>query len=156
MSGDLSFKKEKRGTDVVVALNGDITEYAPWDKLIAQIDTPAVVFDLGDVKRINSCGVRDWLRMIRLLESKGVAIVLDRCSVPIVHSLTMISGFEGNGRIRSLFVPYYCEVCNVDSRRLYQVDSGGSVLDGEPCPKCRNKMEFDDLPELYARWINRA
>ncbi len=153
MIGELTWKKEKRGTELVIALAGDVTEDADWDKLVSQIDAPQVVFDLADVKRINSCGVRDWLRMMRLLESKGVALVLDRCSVPIVHSLTMIGGFEGHGHVRSLFVPYYCGVCNTDSRRLHQVASGGDVLDGEPCPKCRNVMEFDDLPELYTRWF---
>jgi anti-anti-sigma regulatory factor len=153
----ITWKKETRDERVSFTLSGEITEDAPLEALANQINPPHVVLDLAEVRRINSCGVRDWLRMIRSLEAKGVSLVLERCSVPIVHHLNMITGFEGHGSVRSVFAPYYCGTCNIDTRRLLLVESGRSDLSKrDTCPKCGGQMEFDDIPEIYERWFKAS
>lgn len=149
----LTWKVKQRDTDQLVAMSGMISEQAKLETLADQVQGPVVAFDLGEVTRINSTGVRDWLTLIRALKAKGIEIALERCSVPIVHHLNMISGFEGGGTVRSVFAPYYCAACNREDQQLVSLDAGSEIHIDETrvCPECGGPMEFDDLPEHYER-----
>jgi anti-anti-sigma regulatory factor len=156
MKKTLTWKIETRGAETHVVLTGAISEYAPLDPLLSELAGPSnpstVTIDLAGVSSINSIGVRNWLELMRALETRGVALVLERCSVPIVHQLSMIAGFEGVGTVRSVFAPYYCAACNRAEDRLLSLEGEGvaeRLLEPGACPACGGPQEFDDLPEHY-------
>lgn len=156
MSRTLTWKIERRGAETHVVMSGDITEAVPLEPLASELASAAasvVTFDLAGIRAVSSIGVRNWLLLLRDLEGQGGALVLERCSVPIVHQLSMVAGFEGKGgTVRSIFAPYYCADCNHAEDRLFPMDAAGMaerVLETGVCPKCGGALEFDDLPEHY-------
>lgn len=149
----LTWKLHPRDAEMQVVLTGKITEHTPLAPLGAAIPVGRVVLDLAGIQGINSLGCREWLSLMRLLEQKGVDVVLDRCSVPIVHQLLMIFGFEGKGTVRSVHAPYLCRACGADHERLIslEADLEPGALESEICSRCGAVAELDDLPENYGR-----
>jgi hypothetical protein len=73
----------------------------------------------------------------------------------------MIYNFRGNATVRSFYAPYVCESCNREEEKLLDVDThfaNGNV--GDPpafaCEKCREPLQFDDLPERYLSFLTEA
>lgn len=131
-------------------LVGELTENANLGALLEKIGDEAR-FDLSGIARINSPGVREWINFVNSLDKKGTKFALERCSVPFVNQLNMISNFRGNGEVRSVFAPYYCSSCNREENRLIEKtpDPAGQITSPMKCPNCGADMEFDDLPDTY-------
>ena len=51
-----------------VKLAGVIDEDNQLGELVDQIPSGTAVIDLGEIERINSCGVRDWVNWLSRLE----------------------------------------------------------------------------------------
>ena len=119
-----------------------------------------MVFRLSDVRRINSCGVREWVNFVRDLPNVS-ELVFSHCSPAIVTQLNMIYNFRGTASVRSFYAPYVCESCNTEEERLLDVDThfaNGNV--GDPpefrCERCKEPLQFDDLPERYLSFLTEA
>ncbi len=151
----LTWKTEGSGDSLRVIFQGDVTERAQMENLANEIPGPSVVFDVGDITRFNSLGVKNWLKLMGRLSERGVKVSLDRLAVAVVHQMNMISGFEGTGACESVFVPYYCEDCHREDRLLMDLtpDLVESIPESMVCSKCKQPMEFDDLHEHYARLV---
>lgn len=150
----LSIKLESNGQQTRVSLAGDITEHTDFAPILEQ-PSPELVFDLAEVRRINSCGVREWITLVNKLNTEGKRFVLERCSIPIVNQLNMIANFRGGAQVSSIFAPYFCASCNKEHLLLVAV---GAELDARlraspPCPTCSAPMTFDDLPEAYTAFL---
>ena len=118
------------------------------------------MFRLSDVRRINSCGVREWVNFVRDLPNVN-ELVFSHCSPAIVTQLNMIYNFRGAASVRSFYAPYVCESCNTEEERLLDVDThfaNGNV--GDPpafrCERCKEPLQFDDLPERYLSFLTEA
>lgn len=133
-----------------VHLAGEITETADFAPVLSH-QRPQVILDLEGIKRINSCGVREWINFINALNRAGSRVTLEKCSVPIVNQLNMISNFKGGGDITSIFAPYYCEGCDQEHFRLVDVvpEIKEKLLESVPCPQCARPMEFDELLDSF-------
>ncbi len=140
-----------------VALDGDLTEHADFTAVRA-ITTPQIVFDLRDVRRINSCGVREWIRLMEALRDGPRAVVLERCSVPFVNQMNMIVNFVGGARVRSFYAPYLCGRCDEEFVELCDLpDDGAPALPATaPCPRCGESAEFDDLADSYLAFVRSS
>ena len=57
------------------------------------------VEDLGEVERINSCGVRDWVNWLSQIEANNVKVVLVECSPAIVAQINLVNNFTGSGAV---------------------------------------------------------
>jgi len=152
----LTWKTDRDGDVLKVIFEGDVTERAPLDKLVGEISGPSVIFDVGEITRFNSMGVKNWLNLMSSLSERSIRVILERCAVPVVHQMNMISGFEGTtGGCNSVFVPYYCEDCHREDRMLLEM--GANLVESIPesiqCSKCKQDMEFDDLHEHYERLV---
>lgn len=142
-----------------VELYGEIDENAEFSELRRRLKGP-VVFHLAEVRRINSCGVREWVNFIRDLPEVS-KLTFAECSHPIVTQLNMIYNFRGPADIESFYAPYVCENCNHEEEKLLQV---APLLEAEntgdvpsfSCPECGDIMEFDDLPERYLSFLSEA
>ena len=142
----------------VVRLRGEIDENADFTELKKRLRGP-VVFQLAEIRRINSCGVREWVNFVRDLPSV-TELTFSHCSPPIVTQLNMIFNFRGNAKVRSFYAPYICEACGHEEDKLLDVQSqfpGGKFRAPEfACDQCGAQMEFDDLPERYLSFLNES
>jgi hypothetical protein len=155
----LTWRIEERPDLMTVSLFGEIDENVDFSELRRRL-RGAVDFQLAEVRRINSCGVREWVNFVRDLPHV-TELTFTRCSPAIVTQLNMIYNFRGNAKIRSFYAPYVCESCNNEEEKLLDVDA--QFPDGEvhkvphfPCSECGEVMEFDDLPERYLSFLAEA
>lgn len=135
---------------MVLALSGELNEKSNFGT--AQFQLPDdVVIDLSGINRINSWGLKHWLRFLTALKQAGKRFVLERCSVAVVMQLNMVATFRGGAKVKSIYAPYHCPRCSKDAQRLIEVgpDAAAQLKAPYPCPRCGTPMEFDDLPESY-------
>ena len=80
-----------------VKLSGVVDEDNDLMEITAQINKPSVLIDTGDVDRINSCGVRDWVTWLGDLDKKGTKIFLLECSPAIMTQVNFGEQFRRSG-----------------------------------------------------------
>ncbi len=121
--------------DGIYYVSGDITETC--ELATAKLPQGAVRLDLGGVRTINSCGVREWISWIGKL---GIQPVYINCPQPVVMQFNMVREFlANNARVESFMVPAYCETCS--QQKNFLLRSGVEFKPGEPLedfeiPKC--------------------
>lgn len=153
----LSWRIKERPGFTTVEFMGEIDENADFSELRRQL-RGSVVFRLSDIRRINSCGVREWVNFVRDLPNVE-ELVFSHCSPAIVTQLNMIYNFRGAASVRSFYAPYVCESCNTEEEKLLDVDTHFAAGVEPPpfsCERCRRPMLFDDLPERYLSFLTEA
>ena len=155
----LSWRLKERGGITTVEFFGEIDEHADFTELRRRLKG-AVVFHLAEVRRINSCGVREWVDFVRDLPAI-TDLVFTHCSPAIVAQLNMIFNFRGAAKIRSFLAPYHCEECGHEEEKLLDIPSmlSDRVATSVPefaCESCAGTMEFDDLPERFLAFLRDA
>lgn len=154
----LSWQLRERPGLTIVEFTGEIDENADFTELKKRLRGP-VVFQLAEIRRINSCGVREWVNFVRDLPVV-TELTFSHCSPAIVTQLNMIFNFRGTAKVRSFYAPYICEACGHEEDKLLDVQSqfpGGKFRAPEfTCEKCGAAMEFDDLPERYLSFLNES
>ncbi len=155
----LSWRIKERPGFTTVEFFGEIDENADFAELRRRL-TGNVVFHLAEVRRMNSCGVREWVNFVRDLPNVE-ELTFTHCSPAIVTQLNMINNFRGAARVRSFYAPYVCDECGNEEEKLLDVQSqfpNGNTNRVPPhiCSKCQKPMDFDDLPERYLSFLNEA
>lgn len=158
-SASLSWRIKERSGFTNVEFSGEIDENADFSELSRRL-VGAVVFHLGNVRRINSCGVREWVNFVRELPNV-TDLTFTHCSPAIVTQLNMIYNFRGAAKLRSFYAPYICENCDREEEKLLDVETqfaGGDVssIPEFDCESCSEPLEFDDLPERYLAFLTEA
>jgi len=151
----LSWRIKERPGFTTVEFTGEIDENADFGELRRRLKGP-VVFHLAEVRRINSCGVREWVNFVRDLP--GVTeLTFTHCSPAIVTQLNMIYNFRGTAKVRSFYAPYVCDQCGNEDEKLLDVQNqfptGPGKVPEFSCEQCGAVMEFDDLPERYLSFL---
>jgi predicted RNA-binding Zn-ribbon protein involved in translation (DUF1610 family) len=154
----LSWRIKERPGFTTVEFTGEIDENADFGELRRRLKGP-VVFHLAEVRRINSCGVREWVNFVRDLP--GVTeLTFTHCSPAIVTQLNMIYNFRGAAKVRSFYAPYVCDACGHEDEKLLDVQNqfpnGPTKVPEYACEQCGAAMEFDDLPERYLSFLNET
>ncbi len=149
--GDVVVDSRPVGNMTVVTLRGRINESFRGGELGRSLGG-VVLFDLAEVDRVSSFGVKGWLHMLE--KARMESFYLYRCSEAIIHQITMMRNFSGRGRIHSLMVPYSCANCGEEFGALYQaVEDRDYLLGRSPalvaCPECGAAAEMDDDPWSY-------
>ena len=139
----------------LVVLRGDFTEAVDFGRLAAELaGLPRVVFDLAEVKRLNSVGAVRWAELVASL--RGRELVFRRCSLEFTGHAAMTTGLLGDGRVESLYAPYACERCGHTELRQLEVAglaSGGAVRPPVLACACGGDLVFDDIPERYFSFL---
>ncbi len=152
----LSWRIQERPGVTTVEFFGEIDENADFAELKRRLKGH-VVFNMGEIRRLNSCGVREWVNFVRDLP--GVTeLTLTHCSPAIVTQLNMITNFRGGAKIRSFLAPYACDACNHEEEKLLDVQAHFPDRDFHRvpefvCEKCGSPLQFDDLPERYLSFL---
>jgi anti-anti-sigma regulatory factor len=139
-----------------VKLSGVIDEDNELTELTDKIHGGTVVIDLGEVDRINSCGVRDWVNWLGRVEGKNVDVVLAECSPAIVAQINLVNNFTASGVVKSFYVPYFCPECDEEKVLLCETGDMGPPPHEPPicrCDECDLVMDFDDMPDSYFAFL---
>lgn len=142
-----------------VKLAGVIDEDNELATLVDRIPRGTAVIDLGEIERINSCGVRDWVNWLGRLEAQGTRMVLVECSPAIVAQINLVNNFTGNGVVKSFFVPYFCPECDEEKVLLVETSEMGPPPHEPPmcrCDECDLVMDFDDMPDSYFAFLSNS
>lgn len=152
---ELTWRIVEQGDTVVVEFNGEMDERAELAELREKLEGKAT-FDLAGVRRIDSCGVREWVRFVG--ELPAIDLTLTRCSPAVVTQLNLIHNFRGGAKITSFFAPYVCNHCNLEDEKLVEIGGRRAELEaGEmpffACDGCGRSMEFDEIAERYLSFL---
>ena len=148
---------QHHGDVSVVKLVGVIDEDNELGDLVDKIPNGTAVIDLGEVERINSCGVRDWVNWLGKLEKNGSRTVLVECSPAIVAQINLVNNFTGQGVVKSFYVPYFCPECDEEKVLLVEAGDMGPPPHEPPtcrCDECDLVMDFDDMPDSYFAFLS--
>jgi anti-anti-sigma regulatory factor len=150
---------QQRGDVSYVKLGGVIDEDNELSELVERIPAGTALIDVGDVERINSCGVRDWVNWLGKLDVQGARSVLVECSPAIVAQINLVNNFTGNGVVKSFYVPYFCPECDEEKVLLVETSEMGPPPHEPPtcrCDECDLVMDFDDMPDSYFAFLSNA
>lgn len=139
-----------------IKLSGVIDEDNELADLIDKIPQGTAVIDLGEVERINSCGVRDWVNWLGKIETNSTSVVLVECSPAIVAQINLVNNFTGTGIVKSFYVPYFCPECDEEKVLLVESADMGPPPHEPPtcrCDECDLVMDFDDMPDSYFAFL---
>jgi anti-anti-sigma regulatory factor len=139
-----------------VKLSGVIDEDNELTDLADKIHAATVVIDLGEVERINSNGVRDWVNWLARVQERATQIVLVECSPAIVGQINLVNNFIGRGYVKSFYVPYFCAECDEEKAMLVEASELGPGPHEPPtcrCDECDLVMEFDDMADTYFAFL---
>ena len=157
MSNKFQSSIQHRGDMSFVKLGGVIDEDNELADLVDKIPSGTAVIDLGEIERINSCGVRDWVNWLSKLEGTGTRAVLVECSPAIVAQINLVNNFTGNGTVKSFYVPYFCPECDEEKVLLVEASDMGPPPHEPPtcrCDECDLVMDFDDMPDSYFAFLS--
>jgi anti-anti-sigma regulatory factor len=157
------FRSEVNSRDGVCTLKiaGVIDEDNELVPLEGQLGSGPMVLDLGEIERINSCGVRDWVNWLGRIEKVGARLVFVNCSPAIVSQINLVHNFTANGIVKSFYAPYFCPRCKKEKLlRLEARDLAKSAPIAKAptcrCDECDGVMDFDEMEESYFAFLNNA
>ena len=157
MSQKFQAAVHRRDDVTLVKLSGVIDEDNELADLTDKIPRGTAVIDLGEVERINSCGVRDWVNWLSQIETNNTKVVLVECSPAIVAQINLVNNFTGSGIVKSFYVPYFCPECDEEKVLLVESADMGPPPHEPPvcrCDECDLVMDFDDMPDSYFAFLS--
>lgn len=113
-----AIKIDKNNGQAKVTVSGVIDEdvsFQPYPLAgLTKID-----FFLGELKGINSCGIREWINWIRTASQATIAY--HECPKVIVNQINMVHDFlPPNAKVISFYVPYFNEETEEEKQVLFR------------------------------------
>jgi hypothetical protein len=148
---NLVIEIEEKANQVTYNFKGDVDENFRHDE-VPLVKKDTIIFKLANINNFNSCGIREWIYLVRKISEMG-SLIFKECSVTMVDQINMVPDSLGSGHIESFYAPYYCD-CGGEVNRLIKVDEAQSYLANKiapelTCENCGNPLEFDALEESY-------
>ena len=153
----LKVVKEQKGSAIEVKLSGSVEESVNLEELIGS-PTGELIVNCKEINRINSIGVKGWIKYFQSLTAKGVKLKFIECSTAIVEQINLISNFTCGGVVESIYVPFACSSCKTELIALFKaadLKQNGIQLPELKCTKCSGKAVFDDIEEEYFAFLDR-
>ncbi len=156
----LNVQREQEGQTLIFRLKGEINESVNFELVFGET-APDTVLNCKEISRINSLGVKAWVRFFQDRVTKGTHLRFVECSPAVVEQLNLIMNFACGGKIESIYVPFVCSsaACRKSLVGLFRVEDlkrSKFKLPPVKCTKCGTDAVFDDLPEEYFRFASRA
>ncbi len=153
----LNVIKEQTSGGLQVRLTGSIEESVNFDQLIGPPPAELTV-NCKEVPRINSVGVKAWIRFFQGAQAKGTKLKFVECSTAIVEQINLISNFTCGGTVESIYVPFSCSNCKSELVGLFKTADLKKLnlkLPDLKCSKCGGTAVFDDIVEEYFGFLTR-
>ncbi len=150
--------KEQRGDILLVKLTGSIDENIDFGTVLGPPSSTKMDLLLKEVPRINSVGVKAWIKYFQGVVAKGVQLRFMECSTAIVEQINLISNFTCGGSVESIYVPFCCASCGTELLGLFRCSDLKKIKFQIPdlkCAKCGGVASFDDIPEEYFAFLQR-
>lgn len=114
--------------------------------------------DLNNVKSINSCGIREWIKWLGSNSQAKMTYV--NCPKIIIDQINMVDGFlPKNGKVLSFYVPYYNDDSGTEKNVLFKHGMEFSEAGVNPPEKVLdetgNSMEMDVIEAKYFKFLNK-
>ncbi len=155
MSGcKISWKSEN-----YVLLEGEMDGDSPFHQIF-QRPLPAVWIDFGGVRRVNSQGVRAWVKALAHAVAKLHFVNLPVC---VMEQLALLPEFHGRcSDVNSFWAQYTCHSCRHEENFLLvvgrDIEPGLSeYIDGpeRACSDCGRMMEFSHEPRVMLEFMKQ-
>ena len=153
----LNVSKEQKGSALNVRLSGSVEESVNFEQLIGAAPAELNV-NCKEIPRINSVGVKAWIKYFQGLQAKKVKITFTECSTAIVEQINLISNFTCGGAVESIYVPFSCQKCKSELIGLFKCEDLKKLQFNVPpvkCSKCGGQAIFDDIPDEYFGFLSR-
>lgn len=153
----LDIKVEQAGTTTKITMAGVIDEDADLSLYSLEGKTN-IELHLENVKGINSCGIREWIRWI---ETAGkTPLLYYNCHKIIVDQINMIQGFlPDHAKVMSFYVLYYSEETGNEKEVLLahgiNYDDNGVFSTPQVMDESNNQMEMDVAPAKYFKFLKK-
>ena len=151
----LTVNKQQTKDGLLVELSGTIEENVLFEQMVGPFEGILTVRCKG-VTRINSIGVKTWMRYFQDLKVNGKVFKFVDCSYPIIEQLNMISNFSCGGEVVSVLLPFSCVKCQsefVASCKTADLKASGLQIPKVKCEKPECAAQFDDDPEEYLYFL---
>lgn len=151
----LTVNKQQTEQGLTVDLNGTIEENVNFEQLIGPFAGELTV-KCRAITRINSVGVKTWMRYFLSLRSQGKSFKFTEVPQPVVDQLNMISNFACGGEVASVLLPFSCMKCqnefvaNIETKELRAT---GRQVPNVKCEKSECGARFDDDPAEYLYFL---
>lgn len=162
---NFSVQQKINGKELLLSLSGAIDEDVQFPVLnLGGIEQ--VLFDLKDVKSINSVGIREWLNWVKPISEQS-QLSLKNCPKALVFQFNMVEGFLPKGaKVQSLYVPFFCEKCDKEENILFsfgkelKVEAGALKLDYDIasfnlCKEADCELAMDVTEAKYFHFVKR-
>jgi len=154
----LTVQKQEAAGKTVYTISGTIDEKTDLAKELGTPTQPFVVVAKG-ITRINSVGVKNWIRFFSTFGPKQIVFSFEQLSPTLVEQLNAIQNFNCGGTVNSIVMPYLCAGCKteliVPIKTADIVKLNNKVPDVK-CPKCSGNAAFDEFPEEYFEFCSRG
>ena len=157
--GNLNINITKSEKEVVFLFTGDVDENFKQED-VPRIESETIIFELAGVDNFNSCGIREWIYLVKDFSGLG-KLVFQNCSVTMIDQINMVPDSIGNASIDSFYAPYFCESesCEGEINRLIDVTEHKDTLKSRNAPKfdcetCKKPLDFDALEESYFLFLD--
>lgn len=155
--GKLDLKIEKNGDTFNVKMGGVIDEDVDFSQYpLAGAKT--VTLQLNDVKSINSCGIREWIKWMG--SGNSAQIIYENCPKVIVDQINMVDGFlPPNAQVSSFYVPYYNDDSGSEKNVLFRLGQEYGAGQFNPPETVKDEsgqvMEMDVVETKYFKFIKK-
>jgi hypothetical protein len=127
---------------------------------IFQRALPAVWVDFGGIRRVNSQGVRSWVKALEQAHTRLHFVNLPVC---VMEQFALVSEFRGKcSDVSSFWAQYTCHSCRRDESVLLvvgrDIEPGHSTYEDGPernCSDCGRAMEFAHDPNLILAFMKQ-
>lgn len=154
----LQATKLQKGDLFSVKLSGSIDENADFATIVGSPEGSRMEVSAKEITRINSQGIKAWLKYFLGVVAKGMQLRFIECSTATVEQFNMISNFGCGGTVESIYVPYICRDCSKELLGLYRVSDLKKIAMKVPelnCPHCQGSAIFDDVHHEYFAFMSR-
>jgi hypothetical protein len=163
-----TIEAQVEGGALIILVRGTLNEdlnFGNFFKLVSDMQLTQglreIAFDLSEVLRINSCGVREWILFIEKAQAlKPIRFV--SLNEAFLSQAIMVPNMLGKPGvpIDEFELPYYCEKCNVRELVIYKpseipFNGGQYSAPSATCSKCKGELEFDSIPSEYFGFLKR-
>src|SRR6476659_1416516 len=96
-----SLKLDKAGDQIV--LSGFLDENSDLKRM--ETLSGKVMFNMKGLTRVNSCGVRDWVNLLKKLGASQIHYT--ECPMVVVKQFNAVPAFLANAQVHSFYAPYF-------------------------------------------------
>lgn len=142
-------KKESQGR-TSITLSGVIDERTSFESAIGSTQSSLDIHCKG-ISRINSIGVKNWVRFFSNLRKKGVRLRFLECSSAVVQQLEFFHHFVEPQEIESVFISLVCDFCGKNEEKLSSIQDLRKLGFRAPLWKCScgGNLILDDEDDFF-------